>query len=67
MEEEHTREHPLNTEFTTGNYGITTTPKTEWLFVAGTPEQVERHLESLGGKWPAETRGVKDESQRRKH
>eukprot|EP00965_Chrysotila_dentata_P097908 3237093-Pleurochrysis_carterae.AAC.1 len=57
MEEEHTREHPLNTEFTTGNYGITTTPKTEWLFVVGTPEQVAEHLKSLdGGKWPAETR-----------
>eukprot|EP00965_Chrysotila_dentata_P019357 643765-Pleurochrysis_carterae.AAC.1 len=32
MQEEHTREHPLNKDFTTGNYGITTTPKTEWLF-----------------------------------
>eukprot|EP00965_Chrysotila_dentata_P159072 5254931-Pleurochrysis_carterae.AAC.1 len=66
MEEEHTRPHELNTEFTTGNYGITTTPRIDWHFVAGRPEKVVDFLESIGGEWPRETRGLEDESHRRK-
>eukprot|EP00965_Chrysotila_dentata_P231453 6198373-Pleurochrysis_carterae.AAC.2 len=66
MEEEHTREHELNKQFTTGNYGLATTPTTEWLFVAGTPDQVEAQLKSIGGDWPAETCGLDNESHRRK-
>eukprot|EP00965_Chrysotila_dentata_P144564 4775357-Pleurochrysis_carterae.AAC.2 len=67
MEEEHTREHEMNKPFTTANYAITTTPETEWLFVAGTAEQVDEHLKCIGGMWPVETRGLKDEGHRRKH
>eukprot|EP00965_Chrysotila_dentata_P262032 6214451-Pleurochrysis_carterae.AAC.1 len=67
MEEEHTRKHELNKPFTTANYGISTTPKTEWLFVAGKPEQVDEHLRSIGGKWPEESRGLQDDSHRRKY
>merc|ERR1740121_941880 len=49
MVHEHYEEKDSSTEFTTGNYGATTTPKTEWLFAAspgGVPNQVSVH------QWP---------------
>ena len=35
MMREHCERAGCDTEFTTGNYKITTTPKKEWLYVAG--------------------------------
>ena len=35
MRQEHCEKAGCNTSFTTGNYKITTTPKQEWLYIAG--------------------------------
>jgi hypothetical protein len=35
MQQEHCEKAGCNTSFTTGNYNITTTPKQEWLYIAG--------------------------------
>merc|ERR1712129_54694 len=61
MEEEHCYSRDSNMEWTTGNYGITTTPKVEWGFVV-TPGDSTRKLEALGAcsalsslqDWPQE-------------
>jgi hypothetical protein len=46
MESEHTTSSDSLEEFTAGNYGVTTTPKQEWLFVVE-PDQ-------KGVVWPVE-------------
>merc|ERR1740121_1915738 len=51
MVHEHSEEKDSSTQLTTANYGVTTTPKTEWLFAAspgGGPKQVSLH------QWPRE-------------
>merc|ERR1740121_1835892 len=51
MVHEHSEEKDSSTQLTTANYGVTTTPKTEWLFAAspgGGPNQVSLH------QWPRE-------------
>ncbi|CAK0788615.1 unnamed protein product, partial [Prorocentrum cordatum] len=55
MVHEHCEEKDSSKEFTTGNYGVTTTSKAEWLFVAnpeGGPEQVGLQ------QWPREQKLV---------
>ena len=53
MEDEHTVASDSRDEFTTGNYGVTTTPETEWWFVVEPDKQPE---------WPVEEklRGTPD-------
>ena len=48
MEREHLHRVDSEKPFTTGNYGITTTPKTEWNFAVGGPVPP--------GGWPQETK-----------
>ena len=48
VKKEHVGEEDSNSKFTTSNYGITTTPKEEYYFVAQ-----PGHLEA----WPSETKG----------
>ena len=46
MESEHTKAPDSQGEFTSGNYGITTTPQTEWWFIAEPGKE--------GIAWPVE-------------
>jgi hypothetical protein len=46
MENEHTKAPDSQDEFTSGNYGITTTPHTEWLFITEPGKK--------GVEWPVE-------------
>ena len=48
MEAEHTKKDDSRDEFTTGNYGVSTTPEIEWWFVAD-PERE-------GLSWPEEAK-----------
>ena len=57
MEREHTAAADSRGNFTTPNYGITTTPETEWRFVAKPDEQ---------RAWPVETEGVADSPDKRR-
>ena len=49
MENEHTQGHESTKEFTTGNYGVTTTSAKEWAFV------VDDALPDGTSSWPAES------------
>ena len=51
MTGEHTQSADSKEEFTTGNYGVTTTPEIEWLFVVE-PQQREEGEHS--SPWPKE-------------
>ena len=57
MEREHTAAPDSHDEFTSSNYGVTTTPATEWWFVAEPDKSVE---------WPVEERLTGEEEERRR-
>lgn len=42
MKQEHCDRAGCNVSFTTGSYKITTTPRQEWLYIAGTPATKRR-------------------------
>lgn len=61
MEREHLREADSQDEFTTDNYVLTTTPETEYSFVAYPSDSPPAGL----AQWPVETRGVAPPEMRR--
>ena len=62
MIREHIEEKDSNIEFTTTNYGITTTSRIEWAFVASQNEELSaKALKDLNlDSWPVETKGLSD-------
>ena len=62
MREEHCDRADSNQEFVTGNYGVRTTSKTEFLFVYDPRGEGE----TRGLEWPRESRGLRDASMARK-
>lgn len=55
MKREHTREKDSQIKWTTGNYGVTTTPEIEWHFVAGDSGWKPKFVTGEWS-WPAETK-----------
>jgi hypothetical protein len=55
MEREHCASSDSDITFTTGNYGITTTSRIEWLFVSDPGEGLKK---TGRDQWPLETKNI---------
>lgn len=67
MEAEHTKSADSRDHFSTSNYGVITTPETEWLFVTDADALLRCSLpeSERDRRCPKETKNIHDEGRRR--